>query len=74
MTTTDQHAQRRAQATAAPDIAAKVTQGIMYVEAIKIALTNLEAALASLDALGYAVSARISYGRILSVGVIPKRD
>lgn len=33
-------------------LAAKVTSGIMYVEAIKIALTNLEAALASLDALG----------------------
>ena len=69
--THDTHAQPTA---ADPALAAKVTHGIMYVEAIKIALTNLEAALASLDALGYAVSARISYGRIMSVGVNPKRD
>ena len=69
--TKDTNTQTRA---ADPTLAAKVTHGIMYVEAIKVALTNLEAALASLDALGYAVSAKISYGRIMSVGVHPKRD
>ena len=52
----------------------KVTSGILYVEAIRIALSNLEAALQTMDALGYAVSARISYGRIMSVGAVPKQD
>ena len=46
--------------------------GIQYCEAIRIAVNNLEGALVSLDALGFLVSAKISYGRILSVGVNPR--
>lgn len=53
---------------------ADLAGGILYAEAIRVALRNLEGALASLDALGFAVSARISYGRIMSVGVSPKHD
>ena len=52
----------------------RVTSGILYAEAIRIALSNIEAAIQTMDALGYAVSARISYGRITSVGVVPKKD
>lgn len=51
-----------------------LADGILYAEAIRVALRNLEGALASLDALGFAVSARISYGRIMSVGVSPKHE
>lgn len=47
----------------------RISGGIQYCEAIRVALNNLEAALVSLDALGFLVSAKISYGRILSVGV-----
>jgi hypothetical protein len=58
----------------AEDAPTDLAGGILYAEAIRVALRNLEGALASLDALGFAVSARISYGRIMSVGVSPKHD
>lgn len=61
-------------ADSAENAPVNVAGGILYAEAIRVALRNLEGALASLDALGFAVSARISYGRIMSVGVTPKRD
>ncbi len=61
-------------ADSAEDAPTDLAGGILYAEAIRVALRNLEGALASLDALGFAVSARISYGRIMSVGVTPKRD
>lgn len=61
-------------ADTAEDAPTDLAGGILYAEAIRVALRNLEGALASLDALGFAVSARISYGRIMSVGVSPKHD
>lgn len=50
----------------------RVSGGIQYCEAIRIALKRLEKALKPLDAFGFLVSAQISYGRILSVGVRQK--
>lgn len=44
---------------------------VEYAEAIRIALNNFEAAVATVQEMGYRVSAKISYGRILSVGVVP---
>ena len=47
---------------------------VEYAEAIRIALNNIEAAVATVQQMGYRVSAKISYGRILSVGVVPEKE
>lgn len=44
---------------------------VLYAEAIRIALNNIESAIATMTALGYAVSAHISRGKIVSIGVAP---
>ena len=45
-----------------------------YADAIKTALNELAAICEGLEAEGLALSAQISYGRILSVGVRPMRS
>ena len=45
-----------------------------YADAIKTALNELAAICEGLEAQGLALSAQISYGRILSVGVRPMRS
>ena len=47
---------------------------ILYAEAIRIALNNIEGAVATMTALGYAVSAHIARGKILSIGVAPNNN
>ncbi len=44
-----------------------------YVDAIKEAVSELAAICEGLEAQGLALSAQISFGRILSVGVRPQR-
>ena len=44
---------------------------VLYAEAIRIALNNIESAIATMTALGYAVSAHISRVKIVSIGVVP---
>ena len=44
-----------------------------YVDAIKNAVNSLAAICEGLEAQGLALSAQISFGRILSVGVRPQR-
>ena len=44
-----------------------------YADAIKTALNELAAICEGLEAEGLALSAQISFGRILSVGIRPKR-
>lgn len=53
---------------------ARATPLVEYAEVIRIALNNLESAVATVQLMGYRVSARISHGRILSVGVVPNEE
>ena len=45
-----------------------------YADAIKNAVNSLAAICEGLEAQGLALSAQISFGRILSVGIRPKRS